>query len=171
MNLIRRIPTKLKVHREEASPFRMYKYNKDLSSTYYYECEDLQPIGRVIQVLKKKVKTLDNCKAIYILNPEKLVFSGTIEFKHRKYFDFYKAGSWTKGPYIERSPKGLFKYLFRRAIAYKTKDKELFKKLCVFSEVSVDKFKKLKSKKIDCSDIKKCLYSPYVSMELLFKRI
>ena len=155
------------------NPFRRQKYLNDLSDTYYYECRDLTSVGRVITTLIKEFKKLDNkdVKGFYILNPQKLVFCGSSKSKHRKYFDFYQAGSWTKGPFIERNPKGLFKYLLRRNLLYKTRDKFLYRKICVFSEKEASYFKQRNSSEIKTPNLKEKFFCKKVGLKELFNRI
>lgn len=157
---------------KEANPYRIFKYDQDLRDTYYYECKQYQPVGRVITALVKQLKTMDISKVrgVYVLSPENLVFSGNERTKLEKYYQFYQAGSWTKGPYIQRTPKGLFKYLFRRNLLWKTRDKHVYKKLCVLDMQSSKKFDKSRSTKMKTKVLPK-LYCKNVSMTKLFKRI
>ena len=168
-SVIRLKKKKIKVQ----NPFRRQKYLNDLSDTYYYECRNLISVGRLITTLIKEFKKLNKkqVKGFYILNPQKLVFCGSSKSKHRKYFDFYQAGSWTKGPFIERSPKGLFKYLLRRNLLYKTRDKSLYKKICVFSEKESSYFKTRNSLEIKTPNLKEKFFCKKVGLKELFNRI
>lgn len=126
-----------------------YKYLKekqpDGQIIYHYDCVDHASIGRTITYLVKRIKTIEPCAAIVITGIEKLVFKRNPEVVREKYKRFYEAGNQTKGHFTPKTPRGLFKKLLRNNIKYKSTQKQLFKKFCVFSDFEYQRFVKSKN--------------------------
>ena len=126
-----------KTARVRVRPTYGYRYlrSEKYNEAYTYACQPDTSIGRAINCLIKTIKNLDKqqpkLKAYFISGVSNLCFKAKPELIIEKYKSRYGAGSVTKGPFTPRSPQGLFKKILRNALRYKTKDKKLYKKLCV----------------------------------------
>ena len=111
----------------------------------HYECKKNQSVGRAICYILKRIKKIDpkTYNALVIYNIEETIFKRNPKTVISRYKRIYSAGNQTKGPFTPKSEVGLFKKLLRNNLKYKSKDKVLFKKICVLAnkELNLLKYK------------------------------